>query len=144
MATAEIKEVLSVNKDKLWDAIVRYEDYPSFVEGAESVEVQRKGAGKARAKYHVSMMKKDINYTLDHVENKDTGVIEWTLVESDFFKKNSGRWTLKAAGADKTEITYSLDVDFKISVPGFILNPLIKSSLPAMVKSFEKQAKKSK
>jgi ribosome-associated toxin RatA of RatAB toxin-antitoxin module len=142
MAQAEVREVLTVDKNKLWDTITRYEDYPKFVDGCTAVKVERKGAGAARATYNVSMMK-DVTYTLDHKEDKDRGVIEWTLVESDFFKKNVGRWELRDAGAGKTDVLYALEVEFKVPVPGFILNGLVKKSLPGMVKSFEKQAKKS-
>jgi hypothetical protein len=91
MAQAEIQEVVPVSKDKLWNAIVRYEDYPQFVDGCTGVKVERKAAGHARATYHVSMMK-DVTYTLDHKEDKDRGIVEWNLVDSDFFKKNVGRW----------------------------------------------------
>lgn len=140
MAQAEIHEVLPVDKQTLWDTIVRYEEYPKFVDGCTGVKVERKGAGHARASYKVSMMK-DVSYTLDHKENSDAGVIEWSLVESDFFKKNVGRWELKEAGPGKTDVKYSLEVEFKVPVPGFILNGLVKKSLPGMIKSFEKQAK---
>ena len=142
MAQAENHEVLPVAKDKLWDAIVRYEDYPKFVDGCTGVKVERKADGHARATYKVSMMK-DVTYTLDHKESKDQGVVEWNLVDSDFFKKNTGRWELKDVGGGKTDVKYMLDVEFKMPVPGFILNGLVKKSLPGMIKSFEKQAKKA-
>lgn len=142
MATAEIHEVLPVSKDKLWDTIVRYEDYPKFVDGCTAVKVERKSAGHARVTFNISMMK-DVTYTLDHKEDKEKGTVEWTLVESDSFKKNSGRWELRDAGAGKTDTQYKLEVEFKIPVPGFILNGLVKKSLPVMIRSFEKQAKRS-
>lgn len=141
MANAEIKETLQVDFDQLFDTITRYEDYPKFVDGCTSVKVERKGEGKARATYHVSMMK-DVVYTLDHVENREKGRIEWTLVESDMFKKNSGSWQLKKLASGKVEAHYSIEVDFKIPVPSLILNRLVKGSLPSMVKSFEKRARK--
>lgn len=140
MAKADTTETLAVDAKKLFEVITRYEDYPKFVEGCSSVSVERKGPGHARATYHVSMMK-DVTYTLDHRENPEKGIIEWTLVDSDFFKANTGRWELKALGPDKTEAKYSIDVEFKIPVPGLILNRLVKGSLPSMIKSFEKRAK---
>jgi coenzyme Q-binding protein COQ10 len=140
MANAEIHETLSVDKDKFFATVARYEDYPKFVEGVTKVHVERKGPGHARVTYNVSMMK-DIVYTLDHKEDAASGIMEWTLVESDAMKKNVGRWTIKSAGAGKTDVTYSVEIDFKIPVPGFILNRLVKGQLPAMLKSFEKQAK---
>jgi ribosome-associated toxin RatA of RatAB toxin-antitoxin module len=140
MAQAEIKEVLGVDKNKLFDVITRYEDYPKFVDGCNAVQVERKGPGHARVTYQVSMMK-DFSYILDLREDRENGRVEWTLVESDMFKTNNGVWELKSAGAGKTEAFYKLEVEFKIPVPSLILNRLVKGNLPSMLKSFEKQAK---
>jgi ribosome-associated toxin RatA of RatAB toxin-antitoxin module len=143
MAQAEIQETLSVDQDKLFATITRYEDYPEFVEGCTSVEVDRLPSGQSRVKYHVNLLK-EISYTLDLREDREKGVIEWNLVQSDFMKKNSGRWELKAAGSGKTQVKYSVEIDLKFPVPGLIMNRLVKGSLPAMVRSFEKQAQKKR
>ena len=142
MANAEISEVISVDKDKLFATIAGYENYPKFVEGVTKVSVERKAPGRARVTYNVSMMK-DVVYVLDHVENPEKGEISWELVESNDMKKNSGKWTLKSAGAGKTQVDYQIEIEFNFPIPGFILNRLIKGSLPAMLKSFDKQAKKA-
>jgi ribosome-associated toxin RatA of RatAB toxin-antitoxin module len=143
MASAEFHEVLPVDRDKLFAVITRYEDYPKFVDGCTKVTVERKAPGQARATYHITMMK-DVVYTLDHVENPEKGEVSWKLVESDTFKKNEGHWKIKAAGEGKTDVYYTVDADFKIPVPSFILSRLVKGSLPAMMKGFEKMAKKQK
>ncbi|MEO5969993.1 MAG: SRPBCC family protein [Bdellovibrionia bacterium] len=140
MAQAEYHEVLSVGKDKLLSAITQYEDYPQFIDGCKSVKVERQPSGVVRVSYHVNLMSQDVMYTLDHRENKAVGTVEWSLVDSNFFKKNNGKWEVKPAGSGKTDVLYSLEVEFKVPVPGFILNRLVKGSLPGMVKSFEKQA----
>jgi ribosome-associated toxin RatA of RatAB toxin-antitoxin module len=142
VAKAEIQETLGVDRDKLFQTIVRYEDYPKFVDGCTSVEVDRKSESAARVRYKVSMMK-DVNYTLDLRADQKAGVVEWSLVESDVMKVNNGRWDLKALGPGKTEARYAVEIEFKIPVPSLILNRLIKGSLPAMVRSFETQAKKT-
>ena len=89
-------------------------------------------------------MMKDVQYVLDHVEDKTNGIVSWTLVESDSFKKNNGRWELKAAGPGKTDVRYELEIEFNFPVPGLILNRLVKGSLPSMVNGFVKQTKKVK
>jgi ribosome-associated toxin RatA of RatAB toxin-antitoxin module len=139
MAQAEFHETMSVDRAKLFDVICRYEDYPTFVDGVRAVHVERKGPGQARATYEVSMMK-EIRYTLDHREDAAAGRLEWELVESDFFKHNRGRWELKDAGPGRTDVRYAVELEFKIPVPGFVLNRLVKGSLPSMVKSFVKRA----
>ncbi len=140
MAQAEIREKLNVDAEKMFQAITRYEEYPKFVEGMKNAKCDRTQAGKVRVVYEVNMMK-DIIYTLDHIEDATKRTVKWTLVESDTFKKNDGMWEIKDLGSGKCEAFYSLDVDFKIPVPGFILNRLVKGSLPAMIKSFEKRAR---
>lgn len=143
MAKADLESQLNVGADALFSTVTGYEDYTKFVDGVSRVEVISRSEGKARVKYHVSMIK-DISYVLDHTEDKTSGVISWKLVESDFMKVNNGKWSLKAQGDSKCQAKYEVEVEFKIPVPGFVLNKLIKSSLPSMVKSFEKQALKAK
>jgi ribosome-associated toxin RatA of RatAB toxin-antitoxin module len=139
MAQAEIKETLAVDISKLFGTIVKYEDYPEFVAGCSSVKIESNTGGKARVTYLVNLMK-EISYTLDLTADEKKGVVEWSLVKSDFMSKNSGRWELKAAGPGKTEAKYSVEIDLKFPVPGMIMNRLVKGSLPAMLKNFEKRA----
>jgi ribosome-associated toxin RatA of RatAB toxin-antitoxin module len=78
---------------------------------------------------------------LDHTEESDGSRISWRFVESNILKDNHGHWTLKDLGNGRTEVTYTLALDFKIYVPGMILNGLVKSQLPKMLESFEKRTK---
>jgi ribosome-associated toxin RatA of RatAB toxin-antitoxin module len=84
---------------------------------------------------------REVAYTLDHVEKADQGKLEWRLVSSDLLKKNNGSWTVKDAGPGKSEVQYTVEIEFNIPVPSFVLSSLVKSSIPAMIKGFEKQAK---
>lgn len=143
MAQAEYSEVLPVEFKKLFLTITNYEDYPNFVDGCQGAKVLKSEGGVIRVKYDVSVMSKDISYTLDHKQDPKTGSVEWSLVESSFFKKNTGSWTLKKQADGKTAVTYALEIEFNISVPGFILNRLVKGSLPGMVKSFAQRAEKN-
>jgi ribosome-associated toxin RatA of RatAB toxin-antitoxin module len=142
MAKAQHQEKFSISKNKYFEAVTAYEKYPHFVDGVSSVKVERKGAGKARVTYEIELMGQKMNYVLDHTEDREKGSVEWHLVESNFFKVNTGKW--KISGDEKgCDVTYDLEVEFKISVPGFILNRLVKGSLPTMVQGFGKQAQKT-
>ncbi|RYZ66446.1 MAG: hypothetical protein EOP09_12665 [Proteobacteria bacterium] len=144
MAKAEYSQTVDVPLEKFFDTIVGYENYPQFVEGCKKVEVERKAAGHAVVKYHVSMMK-DLWYRLEQTEDRASGKMSWKLIDSDTLKSNVGEWTLKPGkNPNQTDIDYKLDIEFNIPVPGFILSKLVKGSLPAMVKSFEKFAKTGK
>lgn len=140
MARGEIEKVLDIDKDKLFDVIVDYESYPEFVSGVKEVSLERLPNGKVRAHYFVSMIK-DITYTVELTENRDKGTVEWSLVEGSFFKRNDGGWQLTSQGDGQTLVKYWVDIDFAISVPGFILKKLVSSSLPSMIEEFEERAR---
>ena len=135
MATAKFEKDIKVDIKKLFQVIIRYEDYPKFVDGCTEVRVESRKPPKTRVFYKVSKMK-EIEYTLEHEELESEGVIRWTLVSSNAFKKNSGRWTLKDLGGGKVHVDYEVDIDFSIPVPGFVLKKLIAGSLPDMVQGF--------
>jgi ribosome-associated toxin RatA of RatAB toxin-antitoxin module len=142
MAHAEFRDVMAVDAQKLIQVITEYQKYPEFLEGCHSVQVKPADAAHSvRVSYEVSVMSQNVSYTLDHHEDKARGQVVWELVESNFFKKNVGRWEVKSLGPNQSEALYSIEVEFKVPVPGFILNRLVKGSLPSLVKSFEKRAR---
>lgn len=142
MAEASKSIQMPVARDKLWKVIKDYERYPEFVEGVHTAKVLSREGKTVRVQYGIELLGKEITYTLDHHEEGDERM-HWEFVESNILKANSGEWVLKSAGANATDVTYSLALDFKIYVPGMILNGLVKSSLPKMLESFEKRALKN-
>ncbi len=141
MAQAEFRETLSVEPKKLLEVITGYDSYPEFVDGCRSATMTRSPQSDLiRVSYQVSVMSQDVTYTLDHRHDLKSGRVDWVLVESNFFKKNTGRWEVRPTAQGKSDVLYTLEVDFKVPVPGFILNRLVKGSLPGMVRSFEKRA----
>ncbi len=127
---ASIEDVFAVLKD--------FRSYPEFVDGVESIEVLEESDTKVRAAYVVNMIKK-INYVLD-ISLDEPNSVTWKLESSDFFKKNDGHWYLKKISDDETEVTYGLDIEFKGLAPKMIVNKLVKTSLPSMMKAFQERS----
>lgn len=142
MAQASLTKTLDVSKEKIFTAVTRYEDYPQFVTASKKVEVERKAPGHARVKYFTNILGKDLWYLLEHTEDFSKGIVTWKLLESDLLKTNSGVWTIKDLGAEKTEVTYAIDIEFKIWIPGPVLKTLTATSLPTVISEFERRAKK--
>ncbi|HXH74520.1 MAG TPA: SRPBCC family protein [Bacteriovoracaceae bacterium] len=140
MAKAERTEVYDVPVEKMYKAIIDYKSYPKFVDGMKSVDVQTESADGATVKFCLNIMK-EISYILklSHKPNKE---VSWTLVTGDMMKVNNGKWTLKDLGNNKTEVTYSLEVELKGFIPGLgmIEKTLVSTNLPSSMKSFGKRA----
>nr|BDT28584.1 SRPBCC family protein [Bacteriovorax sp. HI3] len=139
MASASRTEVVDVDINKLYDVIVDYAKYPDFVDGVSSTKVLSQNETSAKVEYSVNLIK-SFKYTLATTQSRPTKV-SWVLESGDLFKKNDGNWTLKDLGNGKTEVTYSLEVDFKMFAPNAILSALTEKNLPVMMQSFFKRAK---
>jgi ribosome-associated toxin RatA of RatAB toxin-antitoxin module len=140
MAKAEKKEIFDVPADKFYKAIIDYKSYPQFVDGVESVEIKNESTDGATVTMNLNLIKK-ISYTikLNHTPNKE---VNWSLVSGDMMKINNGKWTLKDLGQARTEVTYSLEVEFKGFLPGLglIEKTLVNTNLPLAMKAFAKKA----
>lgn len=139
MARAERTEIFDVPTDKFYQAIVDYKNYPQFVDGMKSVQVQNESADGATVTFNLSLIK-EISYTIK-LSNKPQSEVSWSLVSGDMMKINNGKWTLKDLGG-KTEVTYSLEVELKGFMPGLgmIEKTLVNTNLPLNMKAFAKRA----
>lgn len=140
MASASRTEVVDVEIGKLYDVLVDYKKYPEFVDGVSGINVLSQNETSAKVEYNINMIK-NFKYIINIKQVKPTSII-WTLDSGDLFKKNDGEWKLKDLGNGKTEVTYSLDLDFKMFAPSSILSALTSKNLPIMMESFFKRAKK--
>ena len=140
MAQATRTEIFDVPADKFFQAVVDYKNYPQFVDGMKSVEVQNESKEGAVVKFNLSLIK-DITYTIK-LSSKPNTEVSWTLVGGDMMKVNNGKWTIKDLGGARTEVTYSLEVELKGFFPGLgmIEKTLVTTNLPLNMKAFAKRA----
>jgi ribosome-associated toxin RatA of RatAB toxin-antitoxin module len=137
MSGATRSITINASREKVFEVISDFEDYPEFLPEMKNVGIDKKTAKEVVAFFTLNMMK-EINYTLKLKLTKPSS-ISWTLVEGDVMSKNSGSWKLKKVSPRKTDATYTIDVQFGSFVPGFISNMLVESSLPKMMGHFKKR-----
>lgn len=142
MAKIELNEDLAVDKDRIFQTVIRYETYPQFIYGIKSVQVTRTSQSTARVTYHLSILK-DIAFTLDLVEDKNLGTVKWNLVTSDLFKINRGSLEITDLGSGRSSIRYRLEFELKLPVPALVLKHLLKRKLSSIVKALENQAQEN-
>ena len=130
---------MAVSVGDLWKVITDFERYPDFVEEVVLAKPLKSAGQKQVVQFEIEVVKR-FQYTLEfsQVEGKE---LSWRLVESNFFKKNDGRWLLRDLGGDKTHATYEVDLGFGFLVPGWVTKKLTEVNLPKMLDAFEKRAK---
>lgn len=140
MGAKVVKErEMNVSVAALWKVITDYERYPDFVEEVVVAKKLPKSGEKQVVQFELEVVKR-FSYTLEftEVEHKE---LSWRLTESNFFKKNDGRWILKDLGGDRLHATYEVDLNFGFMVPGWVTRKLTEVSLPKMLEAFETRAK---
>ena len=142
MAKARTTETYNVPVQKFYQAIIDYKSYPDFVTGVNEVKILNSSPSGAEVEFSINIVK-NISYTLklSHEENKK---VSWSLVKGDMMKVNNGEWSLKDLGNGSSEVTYSLEVEFKGFLPGLglIEKTLVNTNLPLNMKCFYERAKK--
>jgi coenzyme Q-binding protein COQ10 len=140
MAKAQRTEVFDVCREKFYQAIIDYKNYPQFVDGMRTVEVSEETPKGALVKFNLSLIK-EISYTLK-LSHDAPNEVSWSLISGDMMKVNNGKWTLKDLGNNTTEVTYSLEVELKGFLPGLgmIEKTLVSTNLPLNMKAFAKRA----
>jgi ribosome-associated toxin RatA of RatAB toxin-antitoxin module len=139
MASAEKVEIFDVSADKIYKVLTDYESYPDFMDGVKSVNIVSRDGSIAKVEYNINIIKK-FSYVLtsEEIENEKVG---WSFDSGDLFSSNNGSWNLKDNGDGTTEVTYKVDIEFKVKVPGMISRKLVSSNLPSMMRSVLKKAK---
>jgi len=126
---------MQVSPDKLYAAIADVTKYPDFLsEVVSSTVLPGATENGFRVKFEIEVVKR-FSYTLEFMLEPRNRV-HWKLIESDFFKKNDGKWELSPKN-DGTQVHYELDVEFGFLVPGWISRKLTEVNLPKMFESFE-------
>ena len=122
--------------------VADFEAYPDWVGNLDEVEVlahDRRGRG-TRVAFRLGTPWGEQAYTLAYrYQPKDAG-ISWTYVEGTL-DDLAGSYTLDPAGEGTTRVTYQLEVELGIPVPGFLMRQaarqIVRSALSDLKRRVE-------
>lgn len=143
MAMVSKEIVIEAPADRLFDVIVDYGRYPSFVPGIKGCRVLP-GRKDRDVEYELDLGLKRVKYVLRHVEVRPTRVT-WSLVSGDMMKVSSGSWELRPDG-ERTHATYSVDIQITKpplipqSVIDRLTDELTRVQLPKTLEAFKARA----
>ena len=137
MAKATQSIEIKATPKQCYDIITDFANYPKFLKETKSVEVVKKGANAWEAKFTCEVIK-TISYTLN-IKGSPGKSVSWNLISGDMMKSNDGGWELEDVGGGVTNVTYSIEVNLGLLVPGAISKMLIGSNLPSMLGAFKKR-----
>ena len=123
----------------LYDVAADVAVYPYWASGVKEVEVLESDEnGRVdRARFVVEGFIKEIEYVLKYTHDRP-GTLSWVSEESDDLKMLEGSYQFTPKD-DATEVVYSLMVDPKFTVPGFLRRQAEKQIVTTALRGLRKR-----
>ncbi len=96
--------------------------YPQWAADIKSVVIEeRDDQGRPRlVTFRAAAFGRSTSYTLEYDYSQAPGVLAWIQTRGDITAKLDGRYIFEATEDGRTEVTYHLEVEMKVPLPGFI------------------------
>jgi len=98
------------------------ERYPQWAADIKQVVIDgRDGEGRpAAATFRAGAFGRSTNYTLSYDYGDAPRTLAWKQTAGDLTSKLDGDYRFEASGNGTTEVTYTLEVELRVPLPGFI------------------------
>jgi ribosome-associated toxin RatA of RatAB toxin-antitoxin module len=96
--------------------------YPQWAADIKEVTIdERDDQGRPRlVTFRAAAFGRSTNYTLAYDYSEAPDVLAWVQTRGDITAKLDGRYVFTPVGDGRTEVTYHLEVEMKVPLPGFI------------------------
>jgi ribosome-associated toxin RatA of RatAB toxin-antitoxin module len=112
---------LRASPERCFAVVTDFESYPQWAADIKEVQVlDRDAEGRgSRVQYRAAAFGRSTTYTLVYDYTDAPKVLSWKLEEGDLEKVLDGSYTFVEDG-DDTEVTYHLEAELILPVPGFV------------------------
>ena len=114
--------VVSATPARCFEVSSDIEAYPQWASDIKEVTIEsRDDEGRPElVTFRAAAFGRSTNYTLAYDYSEAPGVLSWVQTRGDITSKLDGRYVFAASSDGRTEVTYHLEVEMKVPLPGFI------------------------
>jgi ribosome-associated toxin RatA of RatAB toxin-antitoxin module len=113
MIPASPAEIMAVLRD-----FVRYPEWARDLKAVEVLGTDDEGRGRD-VRFRAAAMGRSTSYTLRY-DHSDPDRLSWKLIAGDLTRKLDGYYELAPRADGHTDVSYQLEVDLILPIPGFI------------------------
>jgi len=108
--------------ERCFAVVADIERYPEWAADIKEVTVQERDAeGRPLVvTFRAAAFGRSTSYTLTYDYSSAPRVLAWKLTKGDITTKLDGRYEFSAADGGGTDISYHLEVELRVPIPGFI------------------------
>ncbi|HUS62088.1 MAG TPA: SRPBCC family protein [Acidimicrobiales bacterium] len=113
--------VIKAPRERVHEVVLDFEQYPRWAADLKAVEVlERDDEGRGtKVAFRAAAFGRSTSYTLAYSYAELPEALSWVQVDGDVTRRLDGTYRF-APVDDGTEVTYELEVELKIPLPGFI------------------------
>jgi len=114
--------VVAAPSEQCFAVVSDIERYTDWVGDIKEVSVHsRDGEGRpAEVAFRAGAFGRSTSYTLSYDYSAAPNVLSWVQTRGDITSKLDGRYVFEPTADGGTEVTYHLEVEMKVPLPGFI------------------------
>jgi hypothetical protein len=116
--------VVGASPERTWQVLTSFDEYPTWATDLKAAEVvAHDDEGRPlEVAFRAAAMGRSTSYRLRYDYSRAPEVLAWKLVEGDITRKLDGSYQLTPVDgdADSTLVTYHLEVDLLVPLPGFV------------------------
>ena len=116
--------VVGASPQRTWQVLTDFDEYPTWATDLKAASVvAHDDEGRAlEVDFRAAAMGRSTSYRLRYDYGQAPDVLAWKLVQGDITRKLDGSYTLAAVDGDaeRTLVTYHLEVDLLVPLPGFV------------------------
>ncbi len=108
--------------ERCYAVVTDIERYPEWAADIKQATVEaRDGEGRPRlVAFRAAAFGRSTSYTLEYDYSGAPHVLAWRLTKGDITTKLDGRYVFEPADGGGTDITYHLEVELRVPIPGFV------------------------
>jgi ribosome-associated toxin RatA of RatAB toxin-antitoxin module len=115
--------VMRASPERLYETVLDFESYPQWAADIKQVTVlERDDEGRGLVvSWRAAAFGRSTSYTLRYDYGDAPKEVSWVLDHGDITSKLDGAYVFEPSdGGNSTEVTYVLEAELKIPLPGFV------------------------
>jgi ribosome-associated toxin RatA of RatAB toxin-antitoxin module len=113
---------VSASPEQCFSVAAEFERYPEWAADIKEVTIdERDEQGRAvLTTWRAAAFGRSTAYSLEYDYSEAPRVLSWKLVKGDITTKLDGSWVFEASETSGTDVTYHLEAELRVPIPGFI------------------------
>lgn len=143
MAESSVDITISTEPTRVWNALIKFEDYPQIFKRIQTSEVTKREGDLVYVETYLKpqmFVKNNVQHTVTNIADSPRR-INWKQLDGNF-KHVDGSWELFALDGGKTKLTYTLHVDAGPVVPPSMVSFFLKFVQNEIVKQLKQYVEK--